>query len=109
MASLSSRVIWPSTWRTRTATGAAECTHGQPAVAVAPPALAAVPAAVITEQASASAKATQARPRRVRYVSGIMVPPAPAGPPMTRITPCSHCAPEHGFRQYLTYARSTDL
>ena len=70
MASLSSSVIWPSSWLTRVAIGAVECTHGQlaadpaagrPVAALAP---VAAPAAVIMAQARAAALANAA----VRWV-----------------------------------------
>src|SRR4051812_461520 len=76
MASLSSRVIWASTWRTLVATGAAECTHGQVAVAVV--AAAAFVAAVVTVLAPAAVAvavaAIRARARAaVRWPLGISV------------------------------------
>src|SRR2546429_5652123 len=76
MAILSSNVVWPSTWRTRVATGAAECTHGQSVAAAAPvvaaPAAGPAPMAATTEQARVSAVTAAVRAPLMRFLAGIM-------------------------------------
>jgi hypothetical protein len=75
MAILSSRVIWPSTWPTRVAIGAAECTQGQsaaPVLAVAAPVAAPAPTTASAEQARVST-VTAAIRALLRFLAGNMV------------------------------------
>jgi hypothetical protein len=81
MASLSSRVIWPSTARTRVAIGAREPTQGHPVLvaACAPPAVVAAIIVSAEHARSAAVAAVAPRrmaPRRARDVSGVTSPPA---------------------------------
>src|ERR1700733_8454718 len=109
MASLSSRVMRRSSWRTRTPTGARECTHGQLAARAALSVRAAAAAVVMlaaavrlmANEVAAAAAVTIRRGLRRRVRSGVMRSSSASGTAEAGTRRWPHSPPAPELRQYL--------